>query len=270
MYRKSMPSVATAAVLAAACVASVAALPAAQRSDDVGLSERLDRLQQAGSPRSGGMAKLHGMVHSGHGQLTHWFKDLMPLVDCGGHPDCLAEALKGISPKSDLWTIPRARSLVSLLQGSTVFAADVVCADESAGSFQQALDDMPSSATPLLAVVAAGSPPRRVSGSPWISLSPRAEESLGSLAYLLRAPIQALEARGNLTLALEVDVDDAFFLSGRRSEQVQAIHFVGQGRIVVNPRFAAQLKSKAAAGIGMVPPAPAPGLSQPAHCADLR
>ena len=58
MLDKCMSSVAMAVVLSAAFVASAAALPAAQRSDDVVLSERLDRLQRAGNYRGGGMAKL--------------------------------------------------------------------------------------------------------------------------------------------------------------------------------------------------------------------
>lgn len=249
--RRSASGYIATAVILIFCV-SATALPTAQRRGERELSDRLDRPQSPGWTGRR-VTRLHDMVHSGHAQLMHWFKDLVPLVDCGEQQGCISEALASISHKSDLWTIPGQRDLVSLLTGRTTFLAEVFCENSTVEAFQDALDGLPTSA-PLLAVIP-GRPPSRASPSwPGLTFSPRAEKSLGGVMELLRAPMEALKSRDNLTntMALEVDVDGAWFLPGRRSESVQAIHFVGQGRIVVNPRLAAELQSNAARGIGIL------------------
>ena len=94
------PSYVTATVLALVCASTTTtALPRAQRGDEMELAGRLDRLERgdavAGAVRR--VDRLHDLVHSGHGQLMHWFKDLVPLVDCGGQQSCMPEALASIS-----------------------------------------------------------------------------------------------------------------------------------------------------------------------------
>ena len=240
------------AILLAACAVVAAALP----QDDRGLAGRLEQLERGlasfsyirSAPSSTSEA-LQALIQSGHGQVNRWFKDLVPLVECDGLRACSADALGIITHKSDLWTIPGMDDVVSLIRGNSTFAAAVSCGDEpSAAAFQRSLEALP--AAPRIAVVSGGSPPRRKQGSPWLTLSPRAAEALGRVMSLLKAPIAALESHGNLSLALEIDVDDAWFVPG---SSVIGIHLVGQGRIIINPRVAAQLNANAASAPGISP-----------------
>jgi len=153
--------------------------------------------------------------------------------------------------KSELWTIPGMTALAALVRdNSTSFVAAVPCVEASAAAFHEALSALTATTPPRIAVVLGGSPPRRGPGRPWLTMTPRAALALASVQQLLQLPMAALEARGNLSLALEidVDVDETWFVSGRPSAQVKVIHLVGQGRIIVNSLVAAQLNARAASG----------------------
>ena len=164
---------------------------------------------------------------------------------------CSAQALGTLMHKSELWTIPGMTALAALVRdNSTSFVAAVPCVEASAAAFHEALSASTATTPPRIAVVLGGSPPRRGPGRPWLTMTPRAALALASVQQLLQLPMAALEARGNLSLALEidVDVDETWFVSGRPSAQVKVIHLVGQGRIIVNSLVAAQLNARAASG----------------------
>jgi len=251
-----------AALLTAHAVVTVLGIPKRPAAADEGIAERLERLEWGppGSP-SPSIPSLFApaqtlpsrwvleRLRSGHGQAEHRFRDLVPLVECAGKPACTAQALAKVKSKSDLWAMKGVGLVAGLIQGNATFAGPVACAEPSPAAFQDAMEALPFPA-PRIALVPGGPPPRRAAGKPWIKLSPRAADALGGVWELLAAPMAALEARGNLTLALEVDVDDAWFLAGHRSAAVIAIHVVGEGRIIVNPRHASKLRAIAAANAG--------------------
>ena len=277
----SMVAAARAALLAAALASALALPPRRPGADQDGVAERLERLESGllpvpAPPASrdapaqtlpARAARVQELVRSGHGQVGRWFRDLVPLVECAGEPACTAGALAQVTRKSDLWTLPGMEGLVELVRGNaTWFAGRVACAAPTVAAFQEALEALPGPA-PRIALVPGGRAPLRAAGRPWITISPRAAEALGRVGELLTAPMAALEAKGNLTLALEVDVDDAWFLAGRPSEDVSAVHLVGEGRIIVNPRHAAKLRAIAAAGAGVCP-RPPPLVRTPSDRAD--
>ena len=256
------------------CAVATATALAPRDGSDGTLAERLERLERGlwpvvqVPPRTNvpfRIARLNQLVRGGHGQTAHWFKDLMPLVDCEGEQACSARALGHVTHKSDLWSMPGMPAIVELVRSNATFAAEVPCAEPSAAAFQDAVDAL--SAVPTIAFVPGGQPPRRERGAPLIALSPRASETLGGLEKLLQAPMAALDARAPFTLNLEVDVDDSWFVPGRRSADVNAIHLVGQGRIILNPRFAAKLGAHAAAGTGPSPIPATPSLHPLRSCA---
>lgn len=266
------------ALLTAHAAAAVLALPQRTGASDEGIAERLERLERGlpGAPvpatpslfapaqtlfaQTLPSRRVLERFRSGHGQAEHRFRDLIPLVECAGELACTAQALAKVTSNSDLWAMPGVDLVAGLIHGNATFAGLVACAEPSPAVFQVALEALPGPA-PQIALVPGGPPPRRAAGKPWITLSPRAADALGGVWELLAAPMAALEARGNLTLALEVDVDDAWFLAGRRSSAVSAIHVVGEGRIIVNPRHASMLRAIAAANAGAYLPdlLPAPG-----------
>jgi len=254
------------AALLTAHAATVLALPHRPGAADEDIAERLDRIERGlpGTPAPANrllFAQAQTLpplrawqvtlerLRSGHGQAEHRFRDLVPLVECAGEPACTAQALAKVTSKSDLWAMPGVDLVAGLIHGNATFAGPVACAEPSPAAFQDALEALPGP-PPRIALVPGGPPPRRAEGKPWITLSPRAADALGGVWELLAAPMAALEARGNLTLALEVDVDDAWFLAGRRSAAVSAIHVVDEGRIIVNPRHVSKLRVIAAASTG--------------------
>ena len=176
-------------------------------------------------------------------------KDLIPLVECDGDRACSAKVLDSITTlKSKLLTFPGISSVVSLIRGKTNFAASVSCTEGcSAATFQDAIEGLQTEGVPLIAVVPGGSPPRRTSGAPWITLTPRAAEALGSVEELLQSSLSALEGRGNLSLALNIDVDSAWFSSNRTS-LLNVVHLVGEGRIILNPLLANKFRIDAVQG----------------------
>eukprot|EP00277_Geminigera_cryophila_P021644 CAMPEP_0179466410 /NCGR_PEP_ID=MMETSP0799-20121207/47726_1 /TAXON_ID=46947 /ORGANISM="Geminigera cryophila, Strain CCMP2564" /LENGTH=245 /DNA_ID=CAMNT_0021271165 /DNA_START=41 /DNA_END=775 /DNA_ORIENTATION=- len=199
--------------------------------DETGLGKRLERLERGE------------------------YEDMLPLIECHGERSCSAQALGTLTHKSELWTIPGMTALAALVRdNSTSFVAAVPCVEASAAAFHEALSASTATTPPRIAVVLGGRPPRRGPGRPWLTMTPRAALALASVQQLLQLPMAALEARGNLSLALEidVDVDETWFVSGRPSAQVKVIHLVGQGRIIVNSLVAAQLNARAASGSALL------------------
>lgn len=201
-------------LVVACCASAVVALPAASRRDDGLLAERLERLERGLLPEASAplqalsrSERLQHLVRSGHGQLSRWFKDVTPLVECEGERACSAAALDNVTHKSDLWTLPGMKEFVPIIRGNTTFAASIACAAPcSAESFQAALAGLPTAVVPRIAIIQGPTPPRRAPGAPWLTFSPRADAALSGIKELLKAPLAALQTRGNLSLALHVDV----------------------------------------------------------------
>ena len=242
------------AIMLCSCVfvTALALTPRRHAADD-GLTDRLERLE---APRhaatgAGRLARLRSLVDSGHGQLSDWFKDLVPLLDCGGDLACSTLALQAVTLKSDLWSVPGMHAIAALVRGNATFAAAVdPSAASSPAAFRSAVEALPEA--PTIAVIPGAAPPRREVATPWITLTPRAAELQGLRTRLSEALV-ALEARGTLALALEVDVDDAWFTGGEAS-QVAAIYDVGKGRIVIQPRIAERLHAAATADVDVLSP----------------
>eukprot|EP00293_Proteomonas_sulcata_P015756 CAMPEP_0184292782 /NCGR_PEP_ID=MMETSP1049-20130417/4479_1 /TAXON_ID=77928 /ORGANISM="Proteomonas sulcata, Strain CCMP704" /LENGTH=269 /DNA_ID=CAMNT_0026600669 /DNA_START=41 /DNA_END=850 /DNA_ORIENTATION=- len=94
---------------------------------------------------------------------------------------------------------------------------------------------------PAIVVIPGSQTPNPLSeGQPWISMEATAEVYFGDLKEFLSEICKALGTDGNLKYGISVAVDAALF-SHPESAEVMVVHFVQEGRVVLNPKLAKML-----------------------------